>query len=167
MGLFTQDIKTFDDLFIHQLKDMFYAEHQILKALPIMIKSASSKQLKEAFESDLRETQTQVERLKQVFRSHGYDPEGVNCPAIDGIIEEANEVSNEVADERVLDASLIASAQAVEHYEISRYGTLAAWAERLGLPDCARLLHQSLEEEKAADRRLTALAEETINKRAA
>jgi ferritin-like metal-binding protein YciE len=167
MGLFTRDIKTFDDLFVHQLKDIFYAEHQILKALPAMVKNASSQKLKDAFETHLHETQNQVERLKQVFRIHGREPEAIDCPAIDGIIEEANEISGEVADNGVLDAALIASAQAVEHYEIARYGTLIAWAERLERSDCARLLQQNLEEEKAADKKLTALAEQAINKRAA
>lgn len=167
MGLFTRDIKNFDDLFLHQLKDIYYAEHQILKALPTMIDNASSSQLREALELHLRQTEHQVERLDQVFGMQGSAPEGVDCPAIDGIIEEAKDVTGEVADKSVLDAALIASAQAVEHYEISRYGTLVAWANRLGKPDCARLLEENLEEEKSADKKLTALAEQVINRRAA
>lgn len=167
MGLFTRDIKTMDDLFVHQLKDIYYAEHQILKALPTMIKNASSQNLKEAFELHRRETENQVDRLNQVFRLHGQEPEAVDCPAIDGIIEEAEDTSGDIADSAVMDAALIASAQSVEHYEIARYGTLIAWAERLGHPDCARLLEKNLEEEKAADKKLTALAEQAINLRAA
>lgn len=167
MGLFTRDIKNLDDLFAHQLKDIYYAEHQILKALPKMVDNASSPQLKEAFELHLRQTEKQVDRLEQVFGMQGCKPEAVDCPAIDGIIEEANEVSGEVADKSVLDAALIASAQAVEHYEISRYGTLVAWAQRLGRSDCARLLEQNLEEEKTTDKKLTELAEQAINLRAA
>jgi ferritin-like metal-binding protein YciE len=168
MGFFTRDIKDFEQLFRHQLKDIYYAEHQILKAMPTMIDKASTPQLKETLERHRKETERQVERLDEAFRHEGGSPEGVECPAIDGIIEEAREVCGEVADNSaVLDAALIASAQAVEHYEISRYGTLVSWAERLGKSDCARLLRQSLEEEKAADKKLTALAEETVNRRAA
>lgn len=167
MGLFTRDITNLDGLFLHQLKDVYYTEHQILKALPTMIENATSPQLKEALETHRRETEHQVERLDQVFRMHGSEPEGIDCPAIDGIIEEAEDVTGETAGEAVKDAALIASAQAVEHYEISRYGTLIAWAERLGKGDCARLLEENLREEKAADKKLTALAEEQINRRAA
>jgi ferritin-like metal-binding protein YciE len=167
MGLFSRDIHNLDELFLHQLKDIYYAEHQILKALPTMIEKASSPQLREAFETHMRETEHQVERLDDVFRMQNCAPEGVACPAIDGIIEEAEDVSGETAGEDVQDAALIASAQTVEHYEISRYGTLIAWAEQLGKRDCARLLEENLAEEKSADKKLTALAEAQINKRAA
>lgn len=167
MGLFTRDIHNLDELFLHQLKDVYYAEHQILKAMPTMIGKASSPQLKEALESHRRETERQVERLDEVFRLANSAPEGVSCPAIDGIIEEAEDVSGEAADPAVQDVALIASAQAVEHYEIARYGTLIAWAEHLGKRDCARLLGENLQEEKAADKKLTALAEQQINRRAA
>jgi ferritin-like metal-binding protein YciE len=167
MGLFTHDIKTLDDLFVHTLQDIYYAEHQITKALPKMIAKATHPELKQSFETHLRQTETQIQRLEQVFQMHGHKPKAVTCPAINGIIEEANEVAGEIADKDVLDAALIASAQAVEHYEITRYGTLIAWAKRLGRDDCASVLQQNLEEEKATDHLLTAMAERQVNQRAA
>jgi ferritin-like metal-binding protein YciE len=167
MGFFSKDIQTMDDLFVHNLRDIFYAEQQILKSLPEMIENATEPQLKQGLESHLRETRGQVERLKQVFRMHGAEPSGVDCPAIDGIIEEAEDVTGEVEDSNVLDAAIIAAAQAVEHYEIARYGTLIAWAKQLGRNDCASVLQQNLEEEKAADRKLTQLAESKVNRTAA
>jgi ferritin-like metal-binding protein YciE len=167
MGLFSKDIKTFDDLFVHTLRDIYYAENQILKALPTMVDKASDPQLKQGFEKHLMETQNQVQRLEQVFALHGVEVKGVTCPAIDGILEEADEVAGEVEDKSVLDAALIAAGQAVEHYEITRYGTLIAWAEQLGRSDCAALLRQNLEEEKATDEKLTSLAEQGVNRKAA
>jgi ferritin-like metal-binding protein YciE len=167
MGLFKADITKLDELFLHQLKDMYYAEHQILKALPTMIDAASEPRLREALETHRRETETQVERLDEAFRLEGCEPEGVECPAIDGIIAEAEDVAGETVGDAVCDAAIIASAQTVEHYEIARYGTLISWAERLGKRECARLLGENLEEEKAADRKLTALAEEQVDRRAA
>ncbi len=167
MGFFSKDIKTMDDLFVHTLRDIYYAENQILKALPDMIAKATDAQLRQGFQAHLGETKNQVARLEQVFRQHGQEVSGVNCPAIDGIIEEANDVAGEVDDKAVLDAALIAAAQAVEHYEITRYGSLVAWAKQLGREDCARLLQQNLDEEKAADKKLTGLAESGINRRAA
>ena len=167
MGLFSSDIKTFDDLFLHQLKDIYYAENQITKALPKMIDKANNPQLKQGFETHLEETKNQIKRLEQVFQMHGESPEGTDCPAIDGIIEEANDVSSEIADEDVLDAALIASAQAVEHYEITRYGTLIVWAKQIGRQDCADLLAQNLKEEEATDKKLTAMAESRVNPAAA
>jgi ferritin-like metal-binding protein YciE len=167
MGFFTKDIKTMDDLFVHTLRDIYYAEKQILKALPEMVEKASDPQLKQGFQSHLAETKNQVTRLEQVFRQHGHEPSGIDCPAIDGIIDEANDVAGEVDDKSVLDAALIAAAQAVEHYEITRYGTLIAWAKQLGRNDCADLLQQNLEEEKAADKKLTSLAESRLNRAAA
>lgn len=167
MGIFSKDIKTMDDLFVHTLQDIYYAENRILKALPDMVKQASDPQLKDAFRSHLEETKNQVERLKEVFRMHGAELKGVDCPAIDGIIEEAEEVASEVADKSVLDAALIAAAQAVEHYEITRYGTLIAWAKMLGRNDCAGVLQRTIDEEKAADKKLSALAEQSINRKAA
>src|SRR5689334_12819094 len=128
MGLFSKDINTMDDLFVHQLRDMYYAESQIVKALPDMIEKASDQQLKQGFQTHLGETKNQVKRLEEVFRLLGSDASGVDCPAIDGLIEEADDVAGEVEDKAVLDAALIAAAQAVEHYEIARYGTLVAWA---------------------------------------
>jgi len=167
MGFFSKDIKNMDDLFVHTLRDVYYAERQILSALPDMIEKANDPQLKQGFQSHLAETRNQVGRLEKVFRLHGHEPSGVDCPAIDGIIEEADDVAGEVDDSSVLDAALIAAAQAVEHYEITRYGSLIAWAKQLGRNDCAELLQQNLEEEKAADKKLTTLAESRVNRRAA
>jgi ferritin-like metal-binding protein YciE len=167
MGLFTKDIETMDDLFVHTLRDMYYAENQIVKALPDMIDKATDASLKQGFQTHLGETKNQVKRLEQVFKLLGVEIQGVDCPAIDGIIEEADEVVGEVDDKNVLDAALIAAAQAVEHYEIARYGTLIAWARQLRRTDCTNLLQQNLEEEKAADSKLTALAESNINRKAA
>lgn len=167
MGLFTRDIKTMDDLFVHQLQDIYYAEKQLVKALPKMADKANDNQLKQGFLSHLEQTKGHVTRLEQVFQMHGISPKAVTCPAIDGIIEEADEVTGEVADKQVLDAALINAAQAVEHYEITRYGTLVTWAKRLGRNDCAAVLQKTLLEEKAADSQLTQLAESGINLRAA
>ncbi|WP_127089521.1 ferritin-like domain-containing protein [Aquabacter cavernae] len=167
MGLFSKDIETMDDLFVHTLRDIYYAEKRILKALPKMIDKASHPSLKNAFTTHLAETETHVIRLEEVFRMHGADAKTVTCPAIDGIIDEAEEISSEVADQEVLDAALAAAAQAVEHYEMTRYGTLVAWAKRLGRADCARVLEKTLAEEKAADQALTELAEAKLNIRAA
>jgi ferritin-like metal-binding protein YciE len=167
MGLFSKDIKTLDDLFVHTLQDIYYAENQITKALPKMIGKTTNPQLKQGFEAHLKETENQVKRLEKVFEMHGHSPKGVDCPAIDGIIKEANEIAGEIADKEVLDAALLASAQAVEHYEITRYGTLIAWAKQLGRQDCAKVLQQNLDEEYATDKTLTALAESKLNQRAA
>src|SRR6187455_3064092 len=167
MGLFTKDIKTMNDLFVHQLQDIYYAEKQLVKALPKMAEKATDTQLKQGFLTHLDETKTHVQRLEEVFRMHGAEVKAVNCPAIDGIIEEADEVAGEVADKSVLDAALINAAQAVEHYEITRYGTLIAWAKKLGRDDCAAVLQQNLEEDKAADQKLNAMALGSINQKAA
>lgn len=167
MGLFSKDIKTLEDLFVHQLRDIYYAEKQIVQALPEMIEKAKDPGLKQGFEAHLGETKNHVKRLEQVFKMHGVEAKGVECPAIDGIIEEADEIAGEVDDKKVLDAALIAAAQAVEHYEITRYGTLIAWAKQLGRPDCASVLQETLEEEKAANSKLTSLAERDVNVKAA
>jgi ferritin-like metal-binding protein YciE len=167
MGLFTKDIETMDDLFVHTLRDIFYAENQIVKSLPDMIEKATDPQLKQGFQSHLAETKNHVKRLEEVFRMHGVEASGVDCPAIDGIIEEANDIAGEVDDKKVLDAALIAAAQAVEHYEMTRYGTLIAWAKQLGRNDCASMLQKNLDEEKAADKKLTAMAEASVNRKAA
>jgi len=167
MGLFTSDIKTLDDLFVHQLQDINYAEQQITKALPKMISKATDPTLKQGFETHLHETEGQIKRLEQVFQMHGHKPKAVDCPAIDGIIKEANETAGEISDKEVLDAALVASAQAVEHYEITKYGSLIAWAKRLGRDDCAKVLQQTLDEEKATDQKLTTMAESKINSKAA
>ncbi|HEV2513072.1 ferritin-like domain-containing protein [Bosea sp. (in: a-proteobacteria)] len=167
MGLFSKDIKTMDDLFVHQLQDIYYAENQIRKALPTMIEKATDAQLRNGLQAHLGETEGHIRRLEQVFQQHGVEAKGVDCPAIDGILEEADEVTGEVDDKQVLDAAIIAAAQAVEHYEITRYGTLTAWAKQLGREDCAALLQQNLDEEHAADSKLTKLAESGINRQAA
>ena len=143
MGLFSKDIKNMDDLFVHTLRDIYYAEKQIVKSLPEMIEKADSPQLKQGFQTHLRESENHVKRLDQVFILLGKKAQGVDCPAIDGIIEEAEEVAGEVQNKSVLDAALIAAAQAVEHYEMTRYGTLIAWAKQLGRNDAATLLSQN------------------------
>jgi len=167
MGLFSKDIKNMNDLFVHTLRDIYYAEQQIVKALPDMIEKATDPQLKGGFQNHLQQTQNHVKRLEQVFQLIGEKAQGVDCPAIDGIIEEANDVAGEVAQKPVLDAALIAAAQAVEHYEMTRYGTLIAWANQLGKHDCIPLLQQTLAEEKATDKKLTEMAESQVNRKAA
>ena len=167
MGFFSKDIKKMDDLFVHTLRDIYYAEKQIVQALPEMIEKSSDAQLKQGFLTHLDETKIHVQRLEQVFQMHGAEVKAVDCPAIDGIIEEADEVIGEVEDKSVLDAALINAAQAAEHYEITRYGSLIAWAKQLGRQDCATLLQQNLDEEKAADKKLTAMAESNVNRKAA
>ena len=166
MGLFSKDINTMNDLFVHQLQDIYYAEKRIVGALPEMIDKATTPQLRAAFQSHLGETKNHVRRLEQVFQLYGTQADSVNCPAIDGIIEEADEVAGEVADKTVLDAALIAAGQSVEHYEIARYGTLIAWAKTLGRNDCANLLSETLAEEKAADAKLNSIAEQGVNRAA-
>jgi ferritin-like metal-binding protein YciE len=163
MGIFSRDIKTMNDLFIHTLSDIYYAEKQIAKALPSMIEKSSDAQLKQGFQKHLGETQNHVARLEQVFKLHGQEAKGVDCPAIDGIIEEADDVTGEVDDKSLMDAALIAAAQTVEHYEITRYGTLIAWAKEMGRNDSVALLQQTLDEEKATDKKLTELAERNVN----
>jgi len=167
MGLFSKDITKMDDLFVHTLRDIYYAENQILKALPEMIEKATDAGLKQAFQMHLGETKNQVTRLEQVFKMHGVEAKGVDCPAIDGIIDEAEDIVGEIEDKQVLNAALAAAAQTVEHYEIARYGTLVAWAKMLGRNDCASVLQKNLDEEKAADRKLSELAETKLNLRAA
>jgi ferritin-like metal-binding protein YciE len=167
MGLLTKPIRTLDDLFVHMLQDIYYAEQQITKALPKMIGKVTSPELKQAFESHLTETKNQITRLERVFQMHGQPAKAVTCPAIDGIIQEANEILGDAKDADVLDAAAAAAAQAVEHYEIARYGTLIAWARELGRDDCASVLEQTLSEEKAADLKLTEVAEARLNRLAA
>ena len=159
--------KTLDELFHDTLKDIFYAEKKILAALPKMAKAAQNPDLKAAFEKHETETEEQVSRLEQVFGILEKKPQGKKCPAIDGIIQEADEVAGEIADKSVLDAALINAAQAAEHYEITRYGSLIAWAKQLGRNDCASVLQKTLEEEKATDQKLTQMAESKVNLRAA
>lgn len=160
-------IETLNDLFVHTLKDIYFAERQILKALPKMIEKADSEELSGAFKSHLEETKGQVERLEKVFKIVGVKPEGEKCPAIEGIIEEASELMSEIKDPDTRDAAMIAAAQAVEHYEITRYGTLVSWGELLKLKDAVQLLSATLKEEYNADDKLTALAEGKLNQQAA
>jgi ferritin-like metal-binding protein YciE len=167
MSWFSKDIKTMDDLFVHTLRDIYYAENQIVDALPVMIDKATEPRLKQGFQLHLIESKNQIKRLEQVFDMIDVDVQSVNCPAIDGIIDEANDVAGDIADKAVLDAALVAAAQAVEHYEISRYGTLIAWTKLLGRPDCAAILQQTLTEEKETDAKLTSMAETSINRKAA
>jgi ferritin-like metal-binding protein YciE len=167
MGIFSKDIKSMDDLFVHTLRDIYYAEKQILKALPKMIDKATDAKLKQGLEHHLKETEGHVERVEKVFEMHGVEAKGVDCPAIDGIIKEADEIMGDVEDKQVLDAAIIAAGQAVEHYEMTRYGTLIEWAKDLGRADCADVLKKNLDEEKAADRKLTEIAESRINLQAA
>lgn len=155
--------KTLDDLFLEQLKDVYYAERKILKALPKMARGAQSAELKAAFEKHKGETEGQIERLQQIFEILGKPARGKTCPAIDGILEEGEEVLEEFKGSPALDAGLVASAQAVEHYEMSRYGTLKRWAETLGMEDAAKLLDATLAEETATDTALTDLADGSIN----
>ena len=167
MGLFSKPIKTLDDLFVHMLQDIYYAEKQITKALPQMVSKATDPQLKQGFQTHLGETENQIKRLEQVFQMHGQEVKGTTCPAIDGIISEAQEIMSDCSDNEVLDAAMLAAAQAVEHYEITRYGTLIAFAKQLGREDCAAVLAQTLAEEKATDEKLTRIAESKVNRKAA
>jgi ferritin-like metal-binding protein YciE len=168
MGLFTKDIKTMEDLFIHGLQDIYYAENQIIKALPKMIDMATNRDLSKGLSEHLEETKKQVERLDKAFEKLGKKPSGAQCPAIDGIIKEADHTASEVEDKAVLDAALVSAAQAVEHYEICRYGTLIAWAETLGHDEVVRFLTTNLNEEKAANTKLNTVAvRKGVNSKAA
>ena len=159
-------MKNLNDLFLHFLKDVYYAERQILKALPKMVKVATDEQLKQGLTQHREETQHQVERLQKVFEAFGKRAQGVTCEAINGIIEEAEELIEEGEKGPVMDAGLIACAQAVEHYEMARYGSLVAWAKLLGKNDAVTLLQETLEEEKKADRLLNEVANKTVNQQA-
>jgi ferritin-like metal-binding protein YciE len=158
--------KGLEELFLDGLKDIYYAEKKILKALPKMAKGAESEQVSAAFEKHRDETEGQVERLEQIFEALGKAARGKTCPAIDGIIEEGSEILEEYDGSPAIDAGLVAAAQAVEHYEIARYGTLIAWAEQLGMNDVASLLQATLKEESATDEALNALGEGGVNERA-
>jgi ferritin-like metal-binding protein YciE len=159
--------KDLNELFLDTLKDIYYAEKHILKALPKMAKAANSEELQAAFEKHQRETEDQVERLEQVFELIGKPARTKKCDAIEGIINEGKEIMEEYADTPALDAGLLAAAQAVEHYEISRYGTLKAWANKLQMSQAAKLLDQTLSEEKKTDETLTKIAEKAVNYEAA
>jgi ferritin-like metal-binding protein YciE len=159
--------KTLEDLFHDTLKDIYFAEKKILTALPKMAKAAQSDELRAAFEKHHAETEGKVERLEQVFDLIGKKAQGKTCDAIVGIVKEGQEVMKEYKGSPGLDAGLLAGAQAVEHYEISRYGTLKTWADELGLRDAVRLLDATLQEEKKTDATLTRIAESVVNKEAA
>ena len=167
MGLFSSPIKTMDDLYMHTLQDIFYAENRITKALPKMIAKTANPALKQAFQKHLGETEQQIKRLEEAFRILGKDAAGVTCPAIDGIVKEASEIMSDCDDDEVRDAAMLAAAQAVEHYEITRYGTLIAWSKQLGKANIAALLAQTLTEERATDEKLSQLGTSDVNKKAA
>ena len=158
--------KTLSDLFADTLKDIYYAENKILKALPKMAKAAHSDELRAAFQSHLKETEGQVSRLERVFKLIDLAPKGKKCEAIEGILEEGAEIMKEFKGAPALDAGLVSAAQAVEHYEIARYGTLKRWADQLGLNEAIRLLDATLSEERNADETLTELADTMINEQA-
>ncbi len=160
-------LRTLNDLFLHALKDIHYSERLILRALPKMVKKAQTPELKEALETHRGVTEVQIQRLQKIFDILQKPSRGVKCEAMDGIIAEAESLMEEIDDPEVADAGIIANAQSVAHYEITRYGTLAAWAQELGMDEAAKLLHQTLEEEKGADRKLSDLAKRRVNKAAA
>lgn len=166
MGLFTKDVETLNDAFVARLQIVYYAEKQIAEALPTMIDKSTAPELKSGLDAHLRETRNQIARLEQVFRMHDAEAKESNCPAIDGLIKGGNGAIGNTADPQVLDAVIASCAQLVEHYEIAQYGTLVAWARELGREDCAKVLNETLSEEKAADERLTRLAEGRINRAA-
>jgi ferritin-like metal-binding protein YciE len=155
--------KKLDELFHDTLKDIYFAEKKIVAALPKMAKAAQNDDLRAAFEKHMGETEGQIERLEQVFELIEEKPQGKRCAAIEGILEEGQEIIKEYKGSPALDAGLVSSAQAVEHYEIARYGTLRTWAEELGMPEAARLLQATLDEEEATDHALTELATSVIN----
>ncbi len=159
--------KTLEDLFLDTLKDIYHAEKQILRALGKMSKSAESEELRQLFEQHREETDGQIQRLEQVFEMLGKRPQGKPCEAMQGLVEEGKEIMDEFKGSPALDAGLISSAQAVEHYEMARYGTLASWATQLGMPDAARLFEETLKEEKNADQLLNRAAQAKVNKKAA
>lgn len=168
MGLFSKDIATMDDLLLHGLKDIYYAENQIVKSLPKLIDKSTNRDLTKGLKEHLEETRKQISRLDQVLKKLGREAQGVQCPAIDGLLAEADDVAGEIADKQVLDAAIVGAAQSVEHYEIARYGTLIAWADELGHDDVVRLLTTNLNEEKAADKKLSTVAlRKGVNRRAA
>ena len=159
--------KDLNALFLDTLKDIYYAEKQIFKSLPKMAKAAQSDQLRAAFEKHHEETEGQIERLEDIFELLGKPARGKKCDAIEGILDEGKEVMDEYEDTPALDAGLLAAAQAFEHYEISRYGTLKAWADKLGMSQASKLLGQTLAEEKKTDETLTKIAESAVNAEAA
>jgi len=166
MGLFSESLNNFDDLFTHQLQDVYDAENQLIDALPKMSAAAGTPELKQAFDTHLMETKVHAQRLEDVFRKLGKDAERTTCPAMKGLIKEGSETISATGDQKVKDAALIASAQRVEHYEIAAYGTLRTLAKTVGLNDVAAILQQTLDEEGATDKKLTRIAEAFVNQKA-
>lgn len=156
-------MQTLEDMYVDLLKDLYSAEKQLVRALPKMAKAADASDLQKAFQEHLRQTEGQVERIERIFSDMGGSPRGKKCVGMEGLIEEGSELMKENADPDALDAGLIAAAQKVEHYEIAGYGTARTWAERLGYNQAARLLQQTLEEESAANEKLTQIAESHVN----
>ncbi|MFV3131330.1 ferritin-like domain-containing protein [Niveispirillum sp. KHB5.9] len=167
MGIYAHNIQTLGDLFVHGVRDIFYAENAIAKALPRMMAKATDWDLKHVLETHLLETTRQIRRLEELCTVHGAQIRIVKCPAIDGIIKESNDITANIVDKEVLDAALIAAARAMEHYQITRYGALTTWALRLGRPDCAAPLKENLEEEEMADDKLAMLAQRVLDLRSA
>ena len=160
-------MKTLKDLFVHTLQDVYYAEQRIMESLPMMIEKAETNELRNVLNAHLAETEKQIQRLDEVFELVDETHSTEECEAVDGLLEEAEEVMSEIDDKSVLDAGIIAAGQAVEHYEIARYGTLIAWADQIGLGQAKSLLEQTLEEEKRADKLLTEVALQNVNRQAA
>jgi ferritin-like metal-binding protein YciE len=166
MALFNYEFNNLNDLFVQQLKDLYDGEIQLTEALPLMAQAATSSQLKNAFQEHFRETQGHVQRLEQVFRAINQEPKRETCPAMKGMIKEGNDVISAKGDPAVRDAGLIAAAQRVEHYEMAGYGTVRTFAQQLGRSDLAQILQETLEEEGAADKKLTSIAESSVNQTA-
>ena len=160
-------IKTLEDLFTETLKDMYYVEKKLVKTLPSMEKKAVDQELKDAINSHAAETETHVARLEQVFEACEIKPQAKKCEALEGLLEEANEVLEDIKDDRAMDAAIISSAQTVEHYEMARYGSLIAWARELGFNEAADIMQETLDEEESADQKLSDIAEDAVNQRAA
>ena len=161
------ELGTLHDLYVNELKDLYNAENQLLKAIPKMAKAASAPELSDAFESHLKETEGQVKRLEKIFKKLRVNPKGKKCKGMEGLIEEGKEIIDADGEPEVRDAALIAAAQKVEHYEIASYGTVRTYAEQLGFEDAANLLQQTLEEESETNEKLTDLAESVVNVEAA
>jgi ferritin-like metal-binding protein YciE len=167
MGLFSENLNSFDDLLTHQLQDVYDAEFQLVEALPLMADASSSSDLKNAFNTHLMETRDHAKRLEQVFQLLGKEPKRTSCPAMKGLVKEGNEAISASGDPKVKDAALIASAQRVEHYEIAAYGTLRTLANQIGQQEVARILQRTLDEEGNTDKKLTRIAESHVNAEAA
>ncbi len=160
-------IKTLEDLFTETLKDMYYVEKKLVKTLPTMEKKAVDQELKDAINSHAAETETHVARLEQVFEACEIKPQAKKCEALEGLLEEANEVLEDMKDDRAMDAAIISSAQTAEHYVMARYGSLIAWARELGFNEAADIMQETLDEEESADQKLSDIAEDAVNQRAA